>query len=33
MLGILMACSVKPTPNEIGGPYAGQVYAFANAVS
>ena len=33
MLGVLMACSIKPVPNELGGPYAGQVYAFANAVS
>ena len=30
---MIMACSTKPVPNEIGGAYAGHVYAFANTVS
>ena len=32
-IGMIMACSTKPVPNEIGGAYAGHVYAFANTVS
>ena len=32
-IGLIMACSTKPVPNEIGGAYAGHVYAFANSVS
>ena len=31
--GLLLTASCKPIPNELGGKFAGQIYAFSNTVS
>ena len=30
--GVLLTSSSKPIPNEIGGKFAGQVYAYTNTI-
>ena len=31
--GVLLTSSCKPIPNELGGKFAAQIYAFTNTVS